>query len=486
MPLSNVQIFDYAVAALRSMLAEHGPNYKFPSDVIWQYIPPPVNVDVDIPSTSRPHQPGKLMRAGYLEKTGGMTRAQAAQRAGSSTAEYRFGPELVPPAAAPIVGAATSSSEFLKGVQAAMDAEGYLISTAELANFYLAMTVSPLVILSGISGTGKSLLPRKFATLTGSGFNAIPVQPQWADNSDLFGYVPTLSPTKHVDGALTKSLIEAKASPSKLVIALLDEMNLAPVEHYFSDFLSVAETRARVGGRVTTDELPIELPVVVAGSADPYAVLRGAVLPPNLRVVGTANMDESTHTFSPKVLDRAFTIELDDPVLTDFSSAGATHGSTPDIDTLGVLAALVIQESNAISIQEARAESQPLFEHIAGLLAEIQEILAPAGIRFGYRTRDAILLYLHFWRKHGLADIMTGYAALDFCILQKILPKVSGSGDALSDALKKLAAWLGARETPQPDDPFPEFSGKLDRSVRKSERMAALLDLDGATRFWGA
>jgi 5-methylcytosine-specific restriction endonuclease McrBC GTP-binding regulatory subunit McrB len=485
MRLSNDQIFDHAITALKAMLAEHGPDYKFPSDVIWQYISPSINVDVDIPSTARPHQPGRLMRAGYLEKTGGMTRAQSMQRAGSSTAEYRFGPGLVPHSVATLIGV-SSSSERLKGIQAVMDAEGYMISTAELANFYLAMTVSPLVILSGISGTGKSLLPRKFAKLTGSGFNAIPVQPQWADNSDLFGYVPTLSPTKHIEGALTKSLLDAKAQPSKLVIALLDEMNLAPVEHYFSDFLSVAETRSRLSGSIVTDALPIELPAVVAGEVDPYADLRGAYLPQNLRVVGTANMDESTHTFSPKVLDRAFTIELDDPVLTDFASMGNSATAPPDIDALGQLSTWMIQESNEISVQEARDESQPLFEHIAGLLSEIQEILAPAGIKFGYRTRDAILLYLHFWRKHELADILTGYAALDFCILQKILPKVTGSGDALSNALKRLAEWLGSRETPQIGDPFPEFSGKLDRSVRKAERMAAILDLDGATRFWGA
>lgn len=485
MSLSNDQIFDHAISALDAMLAAHGPDYKFPSDVIWQYMPPSVNVDVDVPSTARPHQPARLMKAGYLEKTGGMTRAQSLQRAGSSTAEYRFGPKLVPSITATPVGSAASSSERLKDIRVAMDAEGYMISAAELANFYLAMTVSPLVILSGISGTGKSLLPRKFAKLTSSGFNSIPVQPQWTDNSDLFGYVPTLAPTKYIDGALTKSLLEAKASPSKLVIALLDEMNLAPVEHYFSDFLSVAETRSRVHGHVETDPLPIELPAIAIGAADPYADLRGAHLPGNLRIVGTANMDESTHTFSPKVLDRAFTIELDDPVLTDF--ANATSKSTePDITALSVLAAQMIQQTNAITIQEARAESQPLFEHIAGMLAEIQEILAPAGIKFGYRTRDAILLYLHFWRKHELADIMTGYAALDFCILQKILPKVAGSGDALSEALEKLVAWLTAHETPQVGDPFPEFAGKLDRSIRKAERMAALLDLDGATRFWGA
>lgn len=488
MPLSNDEIYNHAITALKAMLAANGPDFKFPSDLIWQYMPESVDVDEDIPSTSRPHQPARLVRSGYLAKTGGMTRAQSTQRAGSSTAEYRFGPTLVPPAVAPMIGAPTSSSQRLKGIQAAMEADGYMISTAELANFYLAMTVSPLVILSGISGTGKSLLPRKFAKLTGSGFNSIPVQPQWSDNSDLFGYVPTLSPTKHIEGAMTKSLLVAKAQPSKLVIALLDEMNLAPVEHYFSDFLSVAETRSRTSsdGPVVTDALPIELPAIGAGLSDPYANLRGAYLPQNLRVVGTANMDESTHTFSPKVLDRAFTIELDDPVLTDFASASIAPGVTTDVASLGMLAKEMILNTNAISIQEARAESQPLFEHIAGLLAEIQEILAPAGIKFGYRTRDAILLYLHFWHKHDLDDIMTGYAALDFCILQKILPKVTGSGDALSEALKKLTAWLDARETAQEGDPFPQFAGKLNRSARKAERMATLLDLDGATRFWGA
>ncbi|MGC0972224.1 hypothetical protein E1N66_13165 [Pantoea allii] len=484
MPLSNEQIFQHAITALETMVALYGPDYKFPADVIWQNMPRTVNVDIDIPSTSRPHQPGRLMRAGYLEKTGGMTRARSTQRAGSSTAEYRFGPKLRPVSDV-IINTSESSSERLKVIQTAMDAEGYLISVAELANFYLAMAVSPLVILSGISGTGKSLLPRKFAKLTNSGFNSIPVQPQWTDNSDLFGYVPTLAPTKYIAGALTKSLLDAKATPSKLVIALLDEMNLAPVEHYFSDFLSVAETRFRAQDKIETDPLPLELPEVATDLPDPYSKLRNSYLPPNLRVVGTANMDESTHTFSAKVLDRAFTIELDDPNLTEFSSA-VTSTKVFETAALEELAAQMISSDNAISIQEARAESQPLFEHIASLLAEIQEILAPAGVKFGYRTRDAILLYLHFWQKYNLADIITGYAALDFCILQKILPKIAGGGEALSEALEKLAAWLKAHEKPQDDEDFPEFCGKLERSVLKVERMSALLALDGTTRFWGA
>ena len=495
MPISNADVFDLACEALRKMLADHGPDYTFPPDAIWLNLPPGATV----PSTARSHQFKPLMKRGFIELTGGMTKAQARQGAGSIRKEYRFGPELVerdepaPPTLFTLphhgteqrtVGEDFSPSEALKGVQAHMDAEGYVLSVAELANFFLALTVSPLVILSGISGTGKSLLPRKFAKLTNSLFHPIPVQPQWSDNSDLFGYVPTLAPTKYVKGALIKGLLEAKRRSEKLVVATLDEMNLAPVEHYFSDFLSIAETRSRENGKITTDELPIELPDAPTAETADEVELKGIRLPSNLRIVGTANMDETTHTFSPKVLDRAFTIEFDDPELTTFASGSDAEGPRAFED----LARLVIEESNPITIHEARGQSQDLFEHVAQLLSEIQDILSPAGIKFGYRTRDAILMYLHFWKTFGLSDIMAGYAALDLCILQKILPKISGSGEGLAEALKDLSAWLAARATPQEgaDALELEFTGLFARSQRKVDRMAQILELDGATRFWGA
>lgn len=491
----NDEIHDLAVRALESMLQRFGPDYRFPPDAIWQQVPE----NDQIQYTKKPHQPKRLVKEGYLRDTGAKTRAQSGPRAGSTTNLYEFGPVLVPahattaptstvlveapagtaPAAGPV-----RPSEALEAIQEAMEVEGYLISVAELANFFLAMTVSPLVILSGISGTGKSLLPRKFAKRTNSKFHPIPVQPQWSDNSDLFGFVPTLSPTKFVEGKLIKGLRDAHDHPETLVIALLDEMNLAPVEHYFSDFLSVAESRERKGARIGSDPLPIELPAVPgAGLADSEADLRGIELPSNLRVIGTANMDETTHSFSPKVLDRAFTIEFDDPDLMSFASGTAAGNATFD-----VLSKIVIDPANAISVLEARAVNHELFEHIAQRLSEIQDILSPAGIKFGYRTRDAILLYLHFWRQLGLSDIMAGYAALDFCILQKVLPKVSGSGEVLADALNKLAAWLQASADTMavPPDIAAEFAGPLERSHQKVSRMSEILKLDGSTRYWGA
>lgn len=482
MPLTNDEVFRLACDAVKAMHKEHGDDFKFPADLIWEYVPR----SIDIPGTQKPHQPRRLIKEGLLEKTGGMTSAYSEKRAQSPTTEYRFGPRLVVRSVArepDDVVDRPSASAAIKGIQSHMEAEGYVISSAELANFVLAMMVSPLVILSGISGTGKSLLPRKFAKYTGSHFKAIPVQPQWSDNSDLFGYVPSLSPDRYVKGALIDSMLDAKKNPDTLVLALLDEMNLAPVEHYFSDFLSVAETRTRKQTEVVTDELPIELPLVVGG-ADPYVELRGIRLPANLRVVGTANMDETTHTFSPKVLDRAFTIEFDDPDLTTFAAVVGPLGNV----TFPHLAEMVIRRLNAISVHEAWPRSQDIFEEVSGLLGEVQDVLAPAGIKFGYRTRDAILLYLHFWRELGLQDVLSAYAALDFCILQKILPKLSGTGESLAESLRGLENWLeGRAQSPSSSVSVrTDFAGPLARSLQKVKRMGKLLDLDGSTRFWGA
>ncbi len=478
MSLTTDQVTELAREALEKMLHERGADFKFPADVIWQNVRPGVH----IPSTARPHQPKRLIKGGWLEKTGAMVKAQSEARAGSATAEYRFGPRLVrrppPPSALSAVGL-NRASNLLKNLQMKMDSEGYVISTAELANFYLAMMVSPLVVLSGISGTGKSLLPRKFAAHTKSVLKSIAVQPQWSDNSDLLGYVPTLSPSDFIEGSLIGSLVNATNNPDTLTIAVLDEMNLAPVEHYFSDFLSIAETRRREGGKIVTDVLPIELPKVPTTPPDKYKQLEHLGLPHNLRVIGTANMDESTHSFSPKVLDRAFTIEFDDPDLTSFATTDS--GIEGDFSEL---ARLIVNTSNPISVQEARRDSENLFDEVAGLLQEVLDILAPAGIKFGYRTRDSVLLYLHFWRQLGLEDVVTANAALDFCLLQKILPKISGSGDKLTDAFSKLSVWLQKERIAEEGD-LIIFTGPFTRSQQKVERMASLLEVDGTTHYWG-
>lgn len=473
MSISNDQVFELAAQAVNRMHGEHGGEFKFPFDMIWQYIPE----EIDIPSVKRPHQAARLIKANLIEKTGGMVRASSDKRASSNTAEYRFGSALIKKAKSG--EGSTTYSGNLTDMQVAMESEGYIISIAEITNFLLAMIVSPIVILSGISGTGKSLLPRKFAELTSARFKSISVQPQWSDNSDLFGYVPTLAPDSFIEGRLTESIRDALADKNSLNLILLDEMNLAPVEHYFSDFLSIAESRIRISGKIITDNLPIELPVIFNEAEDKYSGLRNLGIPHNLRIVGTANMDETTHSFSPKVLDRAFTIEFDDPDLTAFAVK-----SSSEKKLFKELSSIVISEANEISVFEAQAKSQDLFDDVAQLLNEIQQIFSMAGIKFGYRTRDAILLYLHHWNKLELSDVLTDNAALDLCILQKILPKVSGSGQALSDALENISTWL-KEDRSEGTGVTQNFSGPFPRSLQKVERMIALLETDGATHYWG-
>jgi hypothetical protein len=367
----------------------------------------------------------------------------------------------------------------LKGLEKAMAEQGFVVTAGALANFYLALLVSPLVIMTGISGTGKSKLPRLFAELTGSSFASVPVKPQWDDNSDLFGYTSNLNQGIFVKGEVTSVLQAAAVAPTKPSFVLLDEMNLAAVEHYFSDFLSVIETRRRSGGTIVTDALPIDLPQAVIGQEDPYRVLRALYLPHNVRIVGTANMDETTRSFSPKVLDRAFSIEFNEVDLTAFPAA---TGNQPSADAFRDLGKRLVDPQNPVAVSEGYKDQPELFDDVAGLLEEVRTILEPARLSFGYRPRDASSLYMWHWKKDGLAELLPYNTAIDYCILQKVLPKVNGQGERLRRALEDLEMWLqGESVLGFEADP----ARALLRSAEKVKRMRQRLDEEGATTYWG-
>lgn len=469
-----VRIAQDAVKALKE---DRGENAEFPFDAIWAY----ANSQNPVPSENRPGLSHVLVKDNYIERTSERIKAESEKRAGSSTTKYRLGSRF-----RSATSEQSSKSTVVEGIQqleSALSEDGFVISSAEIANFYLALAASPLVILTGISGTGKSKLPRLFAKKTDSEFYSIPVKPQWSDNSDLFGYTPSINSETFVRGDFTKAILKANDS-KKLAIALLDEMNLAPVEHYFSDFLSVIETRHREDGQVITDPLPLDLPPEES-SADKYSELRKLYLPRNMRVVGTANMDETTHLFSPKVLDRAFSIEFDDPDLTNFAGTSETEFKT---DKIKALAEQLIADSNPISVQEAFEESEDLFASIAGLLEEVKEILRPAGISFGFRTRNDICLYMHYWQKFELSDLLSATAAMDFCLLQKVLPKIHGTGESLGNALENLKEWLEKEPEENGSDTRenePWASRPWTRSAEKVQRMINKLENESSTTYWG-
>ena len=187
---------------------------------------------------------------------------------------------------------------------------GFQYQYEEIANFYLALKAKPFVILAGISGTGKTMLPRKFASAVGMSkaqVILVPVRPDWTDGSDLLGYVGLDNIFKPKD--LTLAIIKAHDNPEKPYFFILDEMNLARVEHYFSDFLSVIETREKKDGIIKTDPILREEVLQNAANGSDYKAFGW---PQNLYLIGTVNMDETTHSFSRKVLDRANSIEMNE------------------------------------------------------------------------------------------------------------------------------------------------------------------------------
>lgn len=175
----------------------------------------------------------------------------------------------------------------------------------QVAAYVAAIRTKPFVILAGISGTGKSKLPALVATITGGRSVLVPVRPDWTDSSEVLGYSDLQGDFR--PGAVLEVARDAVRDPRQEWFCILDEMNLARVELYFAEVLSRIEDRhpAPGGGYASA-------PLLAQGAAARDGEWNDVPLPANLAIVGTVNMDESSHGFSRKVLDRAFTLEFSD------------------------------------------------------------------------------------------------------------------------------------------------------------------------------
>lgn len=378
----------------------------------------------------------------------------------------------------PVEVTQTSAKEWLPRVKAFMASQGFHYSLAEVANFYLCMRTKPLAMLAGISGTGKTQLVRQFAKAIGYGDSdhcvLIAVRPDWADSSDLIGYA-------NIQGKFeTKPLLDVMARaiehPDELYFVILDEMNLARVEHYFSEFLSFIETRERDNDDVIVTEPLISRADVNGG--------RSVYLPQNLMVVGTVNMDETTHAFSRKVLDRANAIEMNDIDL---------EWVTPERDVLPVsdiyADALIAPflNSNDLSDADKRALASSM-----KMLMRVNDILEPAGLHFGYRVRDEVAFYLTLHRGEAL-ESLEGFgtdAAMDFQLMQKVLPRIQGSSLSVLKVLIGLLSLL-ANKSLEDDAEYSDIEKEVrlqetryPRSVKKLLFMLQRFHDDGFTSFW--
>ena len=201
----------------------------------------------------------------------------------------------------------------------------------------------------------------------------------------------------------------------------LDEMNLARVEYYLSDFLSIIETRHRENGHVVTDEIILD-----KAAADTYGKV---VLPENLYVIGTVNMDETTFPFSKKVLDRANTIEFSYvDLVPDFAEISE--------DTKSLVCKNSLLKTEYITlVSDVATEDREFVSDICVKLQEINKILQGAQAHVGYRVRDEIVFYMLNNKK---AELLDTDLAFDNEIMQKILPRIQGSSASIKDMLCEL------------------------------------------------
>ena len=346
--------------------------------------------------------------------------------------------------------------EQVAAIRKYIEAKGFNYDGSLIENFYLGLKSKPFVILAGTSGTGKTRLVRLFAEAIKAEYKLVSVRPDWSDSSDLFGHVDLNQ--KFVPGAIIDFVKQAEFNPTKPYFLCLDEMNLARVEYYMSDILSAIETRRYESGMIITD------PVVSSAnygndtfSAGKYGKV---ILPGNLYIVGTVNMDETTFPFSKKVLDRANTIEFSYVDLLSMPSF-----STATADKITVTNEFLV--SKYITLNDCDADDREYIGSVCTMLSRINTILEIANAHIGYRVRDEIVFYMLNNRE---ADLLDDKVAFDNQIMQKILPRVQGSSESIKTMLGEL---LKICE-----------SEKYEASAKKINFMIKRYEEDGFTSYW--
>ena len=346
--------------------------------------------------------------------------------------------------------------EQVAAIRKYIEAKGFNYDGSLIENFYLGLKSKPFVILAGTSGTGKTRLVRLFAEAINAEYKLVSVRPDWSDSSDLFGHVDLNQ--KFVPGAIIDFVKQAELNPNKPYFLCLDEMNLARVEYYMSDILSAIETRRYERGMIITD------PVVSSANYgnDPHAPGRygKVILPGNLYIVGTVNMDETTFPFSKKVLDRANTIEFSYVDLLSMPSF-----STATADKITVTNEFLV--SKYITLNDCDAVDREYIGSVCTTLSRINGILEIANAHIGYRVRDEIVFYMLNNRE---ADLLDDKVAFDNQIMQKILPRVQGSSESIKTMLGEL---LKICE-----------SEKYEASAMKINFMIKRYEEDGFTSYW--
>lgn len=368
--------------------------------------------------------------------------------------------------------------------------------------YITAIKSKPFLLLAGISGTGKSRIVRELARACWDegtkeynaqkpkNFQMVQVKPNWHDSSDLIGYVSRVSgKAEYVAGDFLRFVAKAWEDKDTPYFLCLDEMNLAPVEQYFAEYLSVVESRkSHEDGIVTTDPILEKVDEewyfnLTASLTTDENVRKqfnkdGICIPQNLIVVGTVNMDETTFSFSRKVLDRAMTIEMNEVDL---------HGGlTERNEQIGKLGKAELI-GNAVEGVDVYADNKDVCEIVLTYLDAVNAVLNGTPFKVAYRTRNEFLLYvvnnLPYNKDENDTELEQGYViarALDEITSMKVLSRIEGDDTKVSDNfLDRLSKTI--------EDELKAVSGEKHTitsiSLAKLKEMKAKL-ASGYTSFW--
>lgn len=374
-------------------------------------------------------------------------------------------------------------------------------SKLEEANikYLAALRTKPFMLLAGISGTGKSRIVRKFAQASvteelqrkydpksvengfdrwqlhkPANFEIIQVKPNWHNSLEVVGYKSNIGGAHYEFTPFVEFLARAWRHQDIPFFLCLDEMNLAPVEQYFAEFLSAIESRSMEKDEYETDPIikpfndfgekvcnemlnhlvgKIDASNAIPGSPEAKLVERfktkGLTLPKNLLVLGTVNMDDTTFSFSRKVLDRAMSIVMND-VEYDKFFAGETENDMAEFDDN--IKDLLIDRP----IRGLEAEENGL-DKVEEYLTAINIILDETPFKLGYRAANEALLYVSAARMFDSATKVE--TALDEFTLMKILSRIEGDKRSIGTKLEELQEIIT-------DSIYPESNKKLQQMAK--------------------
>jgi MoxR-like ATPase len=352
-------------------------------------------------------------------------------------------------------------------------------------SFIASLATKRFVILTGLSGSGKTQIALKFGQWLGPGrYILVPVRPDWTGAEALFGYEDALAPSEgtrrawQVPQAL-EFMLKALNDPDHPYLLILDEMNLAHVERYFADALSGMESREAC------------LPNLSFGRDGYWRLTEGQAprlaMPKNLFVVGTVNVDETTYLFSPKVLDRANTFEF--RVRSEDLSSKAVRPTTCLPGAPGLAKGfLQVAQDDSWHTSHPTADLDAFTTH----LRTLHGILSGGGFEFGHRVFYEAIRFAALLTAFGDADALH---ALDLQVLQKVLPRLHGSRKRLERTLIGVARFCydldvessGTQSTSGTAgfDPLASLPAdpQLPRSFDKVRRMTAALRTNQFTSF---